>query len=65
MTILISVAIILFLFLVVLEFELGAYTLSHATSPFFLMGFQYRISRTIFPGLAWNGDSPDLCLLNS
>jgi hypothetical protein len=36
---------------VVLGFELRAYTLSHTTSPFYVMGFfQNRVSQTIFQG---------------
>jgi hypothetical protein len=33
----------LLLFFVLLGFELGAYTLSHAISPFFMMGFFFEI----------------------
>jgi hypothetical protein len=55
-----------FFFCPVLGLELRAYTLSHSTSPFFVMGvFQGRMSQIIFPGLALNRDSPDLCLLSS
>jgi hypothetical protein len=38
-------------FFVVLGFELTAYTLSHSTSPFFVMGvFEIGCSRTFCPG---------------
>jgi hypothetical protein len=41
----------LFLFFVVLEFELGAYMLSHSTSSFFVMDFfQDRVLQTICSG---------------
>jgi hypothetical protein len=39
-------------FFVVLEFELGAYTLSHSTSPFFMMGFFEIGSHDLF---VWAG----------
>jgi hypothetical protein len=42
---------------VVLGFELRAYTLSHSTSPFFVMGFFEIESHDL--------DPPDLCLLSS
>jgi hypothetical protein len=40
---------------VVLGFELRAYTLSHSTSPFFIMGFFKIGSRELF---AWAGLEP-------
>jgi hypothetical protein len=42
---------------VVLGFELKAYTLSHAVSPFFVLGLANYL-----PWLAWNRNPPDLCL---
>jgi hypothetical protein len=49
-----------FLILVVLGLELRAFTLSHSTSPFLVMGV-FEIGSA---GLASNHD-PDLCLLSS
>jgi hypothetical protein len=50
---------------VVLGLELRAFTLSHSTSPIFVMGFQDRILLNYLLGLALNLDPPDLCLLSS
>jgi hypothetical protein len=47
----------------VLEYEPRAYTLSHSTSPFFVLGFFKIGSRKLFAGLVLNYDTPDLCLL--
>jgi hypothetical protein len=50
----------------VLGLELRAYTLSHSTSPFFVMDFfREKVSRNYLLGLALNRDSPDLYLLSS
>jgi hypothetical protein len=45
----------LFTYFVVLGFELRAYTLSHSTSPFFVMGFFEIGSCKLF---AWAGLEP-------
>jgi hypothetical protein len=50
-------------FLVVLEIELRVYTLSHSTSPYFY--FSRHSLMNHLPGLGWNRDLPDLCLLSS
>jgi hypothetical protein len=50
---------------VVLGLEFRAYTLSHFTSPFFVMGVFKLGSPKLFPGLALNLDLPDPCLLSS
>jgi hypothetical protein len=39
-----------FFFFFSLGFELRAYTLSHSTSPFFVIFFLDRVSQTICPG---------------
>jgi hypothetical protein len=53
-----------FFLFAVLGLELGAYTLSHSTSPFVMGFFRDRISQTIC--LGWlQTNSPDLCLLNN
>jgi hypothetical protein len=54
-------------FFPVLGFELRAYTLSHSTSPFFVMGFffQDRVLQPICQELASHLNPPDLCLLIS
>jgi hypothetical protein len=39
-----------FCFFSVLGLELRAFTLSHSTSPIFVIGFFERVSRTICPG---------------
>jgi hypothetical protein len=44
-----------FFFFVVLGFELRAHTLSHSTSPFFVMGFFEIGSCKLFP---WAGFKP-------
>jgi hypothetical protein len=63
----------LFIF-AVLEFEFRSCTLSHSTSPFFVMVFCLFVClfvfeigsfRTILLRLASNFDLPDLCLLSS
>jgi hypothetical protein len=41
--------VLLFFVFVVLEFELGPYTLSHFTSPFLWQVFPDRISQTFWP----------------
>jgi hypothetical protein len=57
---------ILFFFFPVLGLELGAFTLSHSTSPVFCKGFfRDRVSWNYLPGLAWNRDPSDLYLLRS
>jgi hypothetical protein len=56
---------VFFFFFSVLGFELRAYTLSHSTRPFFVMGFFEIGSSELLPGLALNCDPPDLCLLSS
>jgi hypothetical protein len=43
----------LFLFFVVLEFELRACTLNHSTSPIFVMGFFDIGSQTISLSMGW------------
>jgi hypothetical protein len=56
----------LFIYLfAVLRFELRASTLSHSTSPFFVMGFFKIGSHKLFAQLASNYDPPDLCLLSN
>jgi hypothetical protein len=54
-----------FFFLVVLGFELRAYTLSHSTSPFCDGLFSKIETHKLFAQLASNCDPPDLCLLTS
>jgi uncharacterized membrane protein SirB2 len=54
------------LFSVVLGFELRAYTLSHSTSPFFVMAFFLREGLLNYLlRLASNLNPPDLCILSS
>jgi hypothetical protein len=54
----------LFFFFVVLGFKFRAYTLSHSTSPFFVMGvFEIGSCKLLAP-LALSRDFPDLCLLS-
>jgi hypothetical protein len=52
----------IFLFFSVLGFELRAYTLTHSTSPFFVVGFVGLTNYLL--GLALNLDPTDLCLLS-
>jgi hypothetical protein len=54
-----------FFFFMVLGLELRAYTLSHFTSPFFVIEFFEIGSQKLFARLALNSNSPDLCLLSS
>jgi hypothetical protein len=42
-----------FFFFAILGFELRAYTLSHSTSPFLVMGFFQIGSLNYLPGLGW------------
>jgi hypothetical protein len=51
-------------FFVVLGFDLRDYTLSHSTSPFFVMVFIEIRFPELFARLASNLDPPDLCLLS-
>jgi hypothetical protein len=53
------------IYFAVLEFELRALTLSHSTSPFFVVGFLRYGLEKYFLGLASNGDPSDLCLPSS
>jgi hypothetical protein len=54
-----------FFFFSVLGLELRAFTLSHSASSIFVMGFfEIGSSQSYLPGLAWNFDPPDLCLLS-
>jgi Na+/proline symporter len=55
----------LFIFLAVLGFELRAYTLSHSTSPFFVMGFFEIGSCELYPQAGFSHNLPDLFLLCS
>jgi hypothetical protein len=50
-------------FFVVPGLELRAFTLSHSTSPFFVMGF-FEIGLKLLPGLASNSNPPDLFFLS-
>jgi hypothetical protein len=54
-----------FFFFAILGFELRAYTLSHAISPFLWWVFSRSGLLNSLPGLASNRDPPDLCLLSS
>jgi hypothetical protein len=54
-----------FFLVVVLGLELGAFTLSHSTSPIFVKNFLRSSLLNFLPGLASKCDPPDLCLLSS
>jgi hypothetical protein len=50
---------------VVLGLELRSFTLSHPTSPIFVMGIFKIGYMSYLPKLALNHNPPDLCLLSS
>jgi hypothetical protein len=54
-------------FFAVLGFQLGAYTLRHSISPFFVMGFFFFEigSQELFAWAGFEPHPPDLCLLSS
>jgi hypothetical protein len=54
-----------FVVCVIVGFELRDYTLNHSTSSFLCWVFSSYGLTNDLPGLAFNHDPPDLCLLSS